>query len=577
MISLITYRLINQKNVFLFAFSGWIATQAFFYQQYFVRVHDYLDHFFVLQKLWSTQVGLFDYTSRIKGVLDTIDANALGFSDLNPTLLLLKIMEPDLAYCISDIALRIIALWSFYFLAKKMTKPSHENWTLFGAVLFSSIDQIPSLAPTLFLTPSLILLFLQVTKNGLTISLVVLTFALWQWTGVVYGAFALIIFFCIWTLLSWRKESNQKKNLIAALSVNLISAIFATQRLFFSAFIEDFDSNRTDWVPNEITLNLIAKIPLETLAVIGFQNSYLNGINKLLVLSWFAYLVLIKRLYTQISRQEALILIGIGLLVVIVITEETLGILLRLGLPFQTNRIFTLYPLIFLLILTRLSNRVAPKKGGNKKKKLGILFFIGILILPQPYNLIRNKIIDDLSNMPKVINVAKIIYTDREFLRESENQNETLIAKMLSRKATTIQYYYRESEYKKALKLVLKDGLAMNTLSVGLDPMIASYNGFNSFDGYVFNYESEYKSRFRPIISGSLLKDNNARIYFDEWGNRVYTSFGFSKISIRHLDFCYANKIGVNYVLLGKNLEPVEQLRELGTFNSLRLMKITCN
>lgn len=58
--------------------------------------------------------------------------------------------------------------------------------------------------------------------------------------------------------------------------------------------------------------------------------------------------------------------------------------------------------------------------------------------------------------------------------------------------------------------------------SLGMEPIIAAVNGFNTVDGYANNYPLEYKHRFRNIIAAELEKDDDLRAYFDEWGNRCY-------------------------------------------------------
>lgn len=58
--------------------------------------------------------------------------------------------------------------------------------------------------------------------------------------------------------------------------------------------------------------------------------------------------------------------------------------------------------------------------------------------------------------------------------------------------------------------------------SIGMEPIIAAANGFNTIDGYANNYPLEYKHRFRQVIAGELDKDETLREYFDAWGNRCY-------------------------------------------------------
>ncbi len=60
------------------------------------------------------------------------------------------------------------------------------------------------------------------------------------------------------------------------------------------------------------------------------------------------------------------------------------------------------------------------------------------------------------------------------------------------------------------------------TVSIGLFPSIALYNGLATADGYNANYPLEYKHRFREIIENDLAKDPDLKSYFDGWGSRCY-------------------------------------------------------
>ena len=89
-------------------------------------------------------------------------------------------------------------------------------------------------------------------------------------------------------------------------------------------------------------------------------------------------------------------------------------------------------------------------------------------------------------------------------------------------------------------------------LNYDLDPMVASFNGFFSLDGYSNNYSRVYKKQFRHIIRTQLSGDMGARKYFDEWGSRAYLIFQGANPRI---DWCAANLIGAEYVLTKKILK----------------------
>jgi len=59
-------------------------------------------------------------------------------------------------------------------------------------------------------------------------------------------------------------------------------------------------------------------------------------------------------------------------------------------------------------------------------------------------------------------------------------------------------------------------------ICLGFHPSIAQYNGFYTLDSYQSNYPLEYKHEFRQIIEKELDKNDEMRIYFDNWGSRCY-------------------------------------------------------
>jgi hypothetical protein len=56
--------------------------------------------------------------------------------------------------------------------------------------------------------------------------------------------------------------------------------------------------------------------------------------------------------------------------------------------------------------------------------------------------------------------------------------------------------------------------------SIGLHPGIALYNGFYTLDGYLRNYQLEYKMQFREVVAAELEKDLQLHGCFDNWGSR---------------------------------------------------------
>lgn len=68
----------------------------------------------------------------------------------------------------------------------------------------------------------------------------------------------------------------------------------------------------------------------------------------------------------------------------------------------------------------------------------------------------------------------------------------------------------------------------------GFHPAMLSYNGITTIDGYCGYYSQSYKEQFRKAIAPTLAQNENWRIYYDEWGCRVYL---FSESGENSYDF----------------------------------------
>ncbi len=122
-------------------------------------------------------------------------------------------------------------------------------------------------------------------------------------------------------------------------------------------------------------------------------------------------------------------------------------------------------------------------------------------------------------------------------------------------------YITWESYYAKELMQELEDAIGRDMAEyrvahLGVSPAPSLMHGFYTVDGYSNNYPLEYKHKFRQVIAQELVKNEEMRLYFDEWGNRCYLFNGVTGT--------YWN-LSKNSGVLYENLEfDMEALRELG-------------
>ena len=82
--------------------------------------------------------------------------------------------------------------------------------------------------------------------------------------------------------------------------------------------------------------------------------------------------------------------------------------------------------------------------------------------------------------------------------------------------------FYAVDVFEQIDEFIGEEKESYRTVSLGLTPAAALYNGFYCLDGYSNMYSLEYKHEFRKIIEKELDKNEAVRLYFDNWGNRCY-------------------------------------------------------
>lgn len=82
--------------------------------------------------------------------------------------------------------------------------------------------------------------------------------------------------------------------------------------------------------------------------------------------------------------------------------------------------------------------------------------------------------------------------------------------------------FYAEDVFEQIDEFIGVDKSEYRTVSLGITPAAALYNGFYCLDGYSNFYPLQYKHEFREIIADELSKSEELRVYFDAWGNRCY-------------------------------------------------------
>lgn len=86
----------------------------------------------------------------------------------------------------------------------------------------------------------------------------------------------------------------------------------------------------------------------------------------------------------------------------------------------------------------------------------------------------------------------------------------------------TWESYYAEELMEQLEEAIGREPETYRVAHLGMSPAPALMHGFYTADGYSNNYSLEYKHLFRQVIEKELAKNEQTRLYFDQWGSRCY-------------------------------------------------------
>ena len=151
----------------------------------------------------------------------------------------------------------------------------------------------------------------------------------------------------------------------------------------------------------------------------------------------------------------------------------------------------------------------------------------------------------------KEIIIDKNNYTELKnfFLNKKNYKQEINFSKLKS--PLTFDGYYKFEDYEFIKSIVKQD----RVMSVGLDPMVAVMNDLRVIDGYHTLYPLSYKINFKKIIAKELEANKTLKNYYEIFANRVYVFFTDKNNLL--INFKEAKIIGANYVISSFEIQNV--------------------
>lgn len=521
--------------------------------------HDFLDSEFVYKVLRGGSPGWFDLDHVIAPLMGGIPLSAFGFSDINPLVNLYVIIDPFLAFSVSEIVARLAAFLGMHLLISRHLLVGRPSWPVIpGAVafLFSLLPFYEHMTATIAFQPLHIVAILAL-RSGAERRRWLPVAALYPFVAdglrggvLLVGATGLL---ATWDAVRGRRA--EARNLVLPTMMTGGITLVGLIRPAHLILATDFVSHRVDWP--------VATAPLLDVSAAGdFLREYLDllvrgqyhmgGGPLLLPIAAAVLMLVLARPSIRASGASERMSTGIVLAISIAILSVSLvaaaeesGLTNLAGsfpIPLRVSRVIALGPLLWMLMLTVSMERLAA--AG----RTAVLTVITVGVVAQ-------GALGSFGLIPKL----------------TGGRGEPLGSAAIAGPPSHMRDHYRIEQFQTIASLL---GESPTVVSFDLDPMIAAFNGIATVDGYSFNYPLDHKRRFRAIIAGELERDAELRRYFDDFGSRAYLFFTDRDGGPVFLDFCAASDLGATHVLarnLGGRDPALEVVAQVGDVTVLRI------
>lgn len=345
------------------------------------------------------------------------------------------------------------------------------------------------------------------------------------------GFFFMAVLLCCMAYDFYRTKKISKNVFFGALFMGVVY-ILANWGTFYSLFFsKSFVSHRSEWIHySSIKADLVEFLKIILLSQYHAGSMIAAPILLLFIYIWTKY----KREYPILNKTV--------FLYVIIVMGIFLGMSLKLShlqifVSIQFDRFYFFYPSIIIIMLATICYVLIQK---NKTKWAIVLAFFGL-------------------------------FSGVIFDKEVRKNAQILIGKEITQ--PTYRQFYDTALFDKIYsELDMLPDYQTKTVSIGIFPAVAEYNGFYTLDSYRVNYPLEYKHEFRKIIANELDKSAELKDYFDNWGSRCYIfsselgkKFLYGKncgVSIQHLDINtnQLRKMNCQYIISAVPILNYEEL-----------------
>ena len=453
-------------------------------QDIYIPIKDTLDSTFVNFKTLAESGKIFSPSSSVMDEIMNSPRRSF-FTEFRFILWLFYFFDPFTAYIINQFLIRVIAYLGMYLLLNKyIFENNYKSYTFSIAILYALLPFYSLVGISVAGLPYITYVFLNIRNKFDSkkdwFSLILFPF----YTSIIVST----IFYISLIVLVWFYDlltKNVSKNFTLALLIFTLVVFLRDYRLFDQFFFEkDFISHRIEFKSQSYDIYYAIAVTINNFIYGHVRAASLHTFFLPLILIVFIINVFSKprnKLFLILFFMVSLfsILLGFGGSEIM----KSFNDLVQLLGSFNYKRYHFISPFIWFL-----------------------LFAVSIKYILIKYNLnFYKKVIWIL----KILTLILILYN-----------NEALTE--YRRNGITYKQFFAEKLFNEIKKFIGKDQDSYKVGSIGLHPSITRYNGFYTLDGYLGNYDLDYKHLFRKIISQEFEKNEELKKSFDEWGSRSY-------------------------------------------------------
>lgn len=436
-------------------------------------------------------------------------------SEFNFTLLWVWLFGPLGAYIFERWLFALIGFWGMFVLLHKFIILGKDNHIIQAgvALTFCLLPHWPWAGLSIPGLPFLLYAFLNLRSgNRHFINWVIIAIYPFYSSLVTTGFFFCLLIVLLGITDIFRKK-GVKKEFIFGLFLLSVLYVISHYRLFIEFFIEpQFVSHRVEF--RRVGYGLIGFLKYFTDKIIMGNEFFLFAVTLAGILKWN------YRQFSSKYKYTLFFILFTSFLSSFISSKylENITSFLFGLIPINLERISWLYPLLW-SVLYAISLAYI-----NEKLHVGKYIVLFLLAGQLTYEFAYHELV-----------VSAFSF------KAGEKRGELMV-----KVDPSYHNFYAEKQFKEIAEFIGLQKSNYRVLSLGMHPGISQFNGFYTLDGYIPNYDRNYKRTFRKIIKDEIEKNEEVRDYYDHWGSRVYlftaADIGYVNVSgndieLKNLDF----------------------------------------